>query len=71
MSIDGVVGTALLTSTTASSVLLMPNAQHGIVIPPGTIDAVASADGTGSGGSALEITAYWIPLDTGATLVTA
>ncbi|KKL27388.1 hypothetical protein LCGC14_2385640 [marine sediment metagenome] len=70
MSLDGVVGTALLTSTTASSVLMMPNAPRGIVIPPGTIDAVASADGN-NGGSNLEITVYWIPLDTGATLVTA
>ena len=70
MSLDGVVGTALLTSTTASSVLLLPNAAHGIVIPPGTIDAVA-ADDASAGGSKLEITVYWIPLDTSATLVTA
>ncbi|KKN10601.1 hypothetical protein LCGC14_1034890 [marine sediment metagenome] len=70
LSLDGVVGTALLSSATASSVLLLPNAAHGIVIPPGTIDAVASADAN-DGGSLLEITVYYIPLDTGATLVTA
>jgi hypothetical protein len=70
LSLDGVVGTALLTSITASSVLLLPNAVHGIVIPPGVIDAVCSADGA-TGGSTLEITVYWIPLDASATLATA
>jgi hypothetical protein len=68
-SIDGVAATALLRGE-AGHVLVMPNAGRGQLLNEGTIQAVSSVDRT-TGGSTIQVTIYYIPIDSGATVVAA
>ncbi|KKN84463.1 hypothetical protein LCGC14_0289250 [marine sediment metagenome] len=68
-SIDGVAATALLVAE-QGMVLAMPNGGRGQILQPGTIDAISATDKT-AGGSLIQVTLYYIPMDSGATVVAA
>ncbi len=68
-AIAGPTGSAL--GGGASSAGAVPSMDgSGVIVNVGTIDAISAADAT-AGGSTLQVTLYYIPLDSGATVVAA
>lgn len=66
-SISGIITDAMTGPVAGGGAMAM---QRGIILAPGTVDIVTAGDkGTGGGLGAVEL--WYIPLDTGATVVTA